>query len=146
MYLLIITFISRKKIYINNMAITGPQSLIISFKNTLNKDFKIIDLGELKYILSIIVTWNYRNWLIYLNQSTYIHQILIWFSMQDANTVSMLLLVKYNLTLSQCPKTNNKKQAYKDYTESIHYLFLVSLLLFTTQIWSDIQFAVRLTA
>ena len=38
------------------MAITGPQSLIISFKNTLNKDFKIIDLGELKYILSIIVT------------------------------------------------------------------------------------------
>ena len=100
MYSLIITFISRKKIYINNMAITGPQSLIISFKNTLNKDFKITDLGELKYILSIIVTWNYRSWLIYLNQSTYIHQILIWCSMQDANTVSTPLLVKYNLTLS----------------------------------------------
>jgi len=73
MYSLIITFISRKKIYVNNMAITGLQSLIISFKNTLNKDFKITDLSELKYILSIIVTWKYRNWLIYLNQSTYIH-------------------------------------------------------------------------
>jgi len=62
MYSLIITFISRKKIYVNNMAITGLQSLkIISFKNALNKDFKITGLGELKYMLGIIVIWDHKN-------------------------------------------------------------------------------------
>jgi len=129
------------------MAIIGLQSLkIISFKNALNKDFKITGLGELKYILGIIVIWDHKNWLIYLNQLAYIHQILIRFGIQDANIISTLLLVKYNLILSQYSKTNKKKQAYKDYTRSIHYLSLVGLLLFTTQTWPNIQFSVRLIA
>ena len=64
--------------------------------------------------------------------------------MQDANTIFIFLLVKHNLILFQCPKTNDKKQAYKDYTGDIHYLFLVGLLLFTIQIQPKIQFAVGL--
>ena len=44
------------------MAITGLQSLkIISFENALNKDFKITGLGELKYMLGIIVIWDHKN-------------------------------------------------------------------------------------
>ena len=129
------------------MIIAGSQKLkIISFKNALNKDFEITDLSELKYMLSIIVTQNCANQLIYLNQSAYIHQILIWFDMQDANTVSTPLPVKHNLTLSQCPKTNNEKQAYKYYARGIHYLSLVGSLLFATQIRPNIQFAVGLVA
>ena len=30
---------------------------IISFKNILNKDIKITNLGKLKYILDILITW-----------------------------------------------------------------------------------------
>jgi len=129
------------------MAIAGPQKLkIISFKNALNEDFEITDLGELKYMLGIMVTWDCANRLTYLNQPAYIHQILIRFGMQDANTVSTPLPVKHNLTLSQCPKTNNEKQAHKDYARGIHYLSLVGSLLFTTQMRPDIQFAVGLVA
>ena len=44
------------------MVIADLQSLkIISFKNALNEDFKITDLGELKYILNIMVTWDCAN-------------------------------------------------------------------------------------
>ena len=88
-------------VYINNLVIVGPQKLkIISFKNILNEDFKITDLGELKYILDIMVTWDCANQLVYFNQSAYIHQILIWFGMQDTNTVSTPLSIKHNLILS----------------------------------------------
>ena len=64
--------------------------------------------------------------------------------MQDTNTISIFLLVKHNLILFQCPKTNNKKQAYKDYAGGIHYLFLVGSLLFTIQTQPKIQFAIGL--
>ena len=132
-------------IYIDDITIIGPQSLkIISFKNALNEDFKITDLGELKYILSIIVTQNCENWLIYLNQLVYIHQILIWFSIQDTNTVSILLSIKHSFTLFQYLKTNNKKQAYKNYAKDIHYISLAGSLLFAIQIQPNIQFAIRL--
>jgi len=49
-------------VYVNNIVIVSPQSLeIIFFKNALNKDFKITDLGEIKYILGIIVIWDCIN-------------------------------------------------------------------------------------
>ena len=55
-------------VYINNMVIAGLQGLkMISFKNALNKDFEITDLGELKYMFSTMVTQNYANQIIYLN-------------------------------------------------------------------------------
>ena len=134
-------------VHINDTVIAGLQKLkIISFKNALNKDFEITDLSELKYMLSIMVIQNCANRLIYLNQLAYIHQILIWFGMQDANTVSIPLPVKHNLTLSQCLKTNNEKQAYKDYAKGIHYLSLVGPLLFAIQMQPNIQFAVGLVA
>jgi len=60
-------FILRKKIeellslYLF-IVIIGLQILkIISFKNVLNEDFEITNLNKLKYILGIIVTWNYAN-------------------------------------------------------------------------------------
>jgi len=44
-------------IYIDNMAITRKEmSGITLFKQNLSKDFEIIDLDKLKFILSILVT------------------------------------------------------------------------------------------
>jgi len=56
------------------MVVATPESMyIISFKTGLSNNFDITDLGELKFILGILVTHNYTNWLIFLSQSAYIY-------------------------------------------------------------------------
>jgi len=55
-------------IYVDNMAIAGKGIPgVVLFKQNLSKDFEITDLDELKFILSILVTWDHSNCLIYLN-------------------------------------------------------------------------------
>jgi len=55
-------------VYVDDMAVAGPDGYrIISFKNALSEDFEITDLGELKFILGILVTRNRANRLILLN-------------------------------------------------------------------------------
>jgi len=105
---------------------------ITSFKMALYNDFDITDLEELKFMLEILVTHDHANWLIFLSQSAYIYQVLTHFGMQDATSVSTPLGVKYNLSISQSPMSEAEKQAYKEYTGNIHYLFLVGSLLFMT--------------
>ena len=134
-------------VYVDDMAVAGPDGYrIISFKNALSKDFEITDLGELKFILGILVTCDRANRLIYLNQSAYIHQVLMRFDMQDTSPVATPLAVKHDLTLSNSPQTEAEKQTYRDYANGIHYLSLVGSLLYATQTRPDIQFAVSLVA
>jgi len=100
-------------VYVDDMVVAGPNGYwIISFKNVFSEDFEITDLGELKFMLGILVTHDHANWLIYLNQSAYIHQVLTRFGMQDTSLVSTLLAVKHDLTLSNSPQTEAKKQTY----------------------------------
>jgi len=55
------------------MAIASPDTFYITFfKSFLNKDFKITDLGGLSHMLGVLVTRDQQNYLIYLNQATYI--------------------------------------------------------------------------
>ena len=62
----------------------------------LHNDFDITDLGELKFMLGILVTCDHTNWLIFLSQSVYIYQVLTCFGMQDATSISTPLCVKHN--------------------------------------------------
>jgi len=80
-----------------------------SFKAALDKDFKITDLGELKFMLSILITHDCARCLIYLNQLVYIHQVLIHFGMQDASLASTPLVIKHGLSISHSPKTEAEK-------------------------------------
>jgi len=88
-------------IYVDNMAITGKEiPRIALFKWNLSKYFKITDLGELKFILGILVTQDCSNHLIFLNQSAYIIQVLTRFGMLNTKPVSIPLAVKYGLSTS----------------------------------------------
>ena len=88
-------------IYNNDVAIAGKRiSEIVLFKPNLSKDFEITDLGELKFILGILVTRDCPNHLIHLNQSAYITQVLARFGMSDAKPVSTPLAVKHGLSTS----------------------------------------------
>ena len=61
-------------VYVNDMTVSNLNSYhIISSKTLLDKDFELTDLGKLKYVLDILITWSYTNCLIYLSQSMYIY-------------------------------------------------------------------------
>ena len=121
-------------VYVDNIVVSGPNGYyIISFKELLGNDFEITDLGKLKFMLGILITRDQCNWLIYLNQSSYISQILTQFGLQDATLVSTPLSVKHNLSVIQSSQSEAEKRAYKNYAGDIHYLSLVGSLLFATQ-------------
>jgi len=44
-------------VYVDDMAVSGPNGYyIVSFKELLGNDFEITDLGELKFMLGILIT------------------------------------------------------------------------------------------
>ena len=132
-------------IYIDDMAIAGKGIPgIILFKQNLLKDFEIMDLGELKFILGILVTRDRPKHLIYLNQSTYITQVLTRFGMLNTKPVSTPLVVKHGLSTSQSLSSEIEINEYSIFSGGIHYLLLVGLLLYATQTCPDIQFSVNL--
>ena len=134
-------------IYVDDMAIAGKGIPgVILFKQNLSKDFEITDLGELKFILSILVTRDRSNCLIYLNQSAYITQVLVRFGMSDAKPVSTSLAVKHGLSTSQSLSSEIEQNEYSSFSGGIHYLSLVGSLLYATQTHPDIQFSVNLIA
>jgi len=134
-------------IYVDDMAIAGKGIPgVVPFKQNLSKDFEIPDLGELKFILSILVTRDRSNCLIYLNQSAYITQVLVRFGMSDAKPVSTSLAVKHGLSTSQSLSSEIEQNEYSSFSGGIHYLSLVGSLLYATQTHPDIQFSVNLIA
>ena len=134
-------------IYVDDMAIAGKGIPgVVPFKQNLSKDFEIPDLGELKFILSILVTRDRSNCLIYLNQSAYITQVLVRFGMSDAKPVSTSLAVKHGLSTSQSLSSEIEQNEYSSFSGGIHYLSLVGSMLYATQTCPDIQFSVNLIA
>ena len=86
-------------IYINNIAVNGPDSqFIILFRTALSNDFETTNLSELKFILEILVFHNHIKYLIFFNQLAYIHQVLACFGMQNIFPVLTSLVVKYKLS------------------------------------------------
>jgi len=134
-------------IYVDDMAVAGKGIPgIVLFKQNLSKDFEITDLGELRFILGILVTRDRSKYLIFLNQSAYITQVLARFGMLDAKPVSTPLPVKHGLSISQSPSSKAEEDGYIDFARGIHYLSLVGSLLYATQTHPDIQFSVNLVA
>jgi len=79
----------------------------MSFKSFLNKDFEITDLDSLSHMLGVLVTRDWQNHLIYLNQTTYIQWTIIWFGMQDAAPVSTSLVERVQKGIAYWNKQNN---------------------------------------
>jgi len=125
-------------VYIDNIVVVALKSMyIVYFKIVLGNNFDITSLGELKFMLGIFVICHYTNQLIFLSQSTYIHQVLTCFGIQDIIPFSTSLAIKHNLSVSQSPMLETEKYAYKKYTSNIHYLSLIESF-FITQTWSNI--------
>ncbi|KXN84429.1 Copia protein, partial [Leucoagaricus sp. SymC.cos] len=83
---------------------------------------------------------------IYLDQSAYVHRLVVRFGMQNCHLISTLLAVNHSLSVTQSPTTPDNQCAYNEYAKDINYLSLIGSLLFTTQTQPSIQFSVSLIA
>ena len=132
-------------VYVDDIAVAGHSlSQIEDFKCKFQECFNITDLGELKYIFGIQIGCNREARTTLLNQTAYIHQILTQFGMQDCTLVTTPLAVKYNLSVTQSPTTEEELTEYLRYASSMSYLEIIGSLLYMTQTRPDIQFAISI--
>ncbi|TPX52748.1 DNA-directed DNA polymerase, partial [Powellomyces hirtus] len=76
-------------VYVNNLVIfTKNESEISSIKASLHNEFNMTDLGEVNHYLGMRVRRDYTRRVIYLDQESYVNDILERFSMQDCKPVN----------------------------------------------------------
>lgn len=119
---------------------------IASFKKDIDERFEITDLGKIHYVLGLQIRRDRPNHIIYLNQSRYIDSILERFGMSTCHPIAIPLVTNHNLSLLQCPQTEDEHISYKLYLGGINYLSLIGSLLYATQTCPNIQFTVNLLA
>lgn len=129
------------------MAVAGKDlDCITAFKVNMSDQFETTDLGEIHYMLGLQISHDRDNHTIQLDQSAYIDSILNCFGMTTCHEMAMPLATNHNLSSLQSSKTAEEGDLYIKYANSINYLSMVSLLLYTTQTRPDIQFAISLVA
>jgi len=103
---------------------------------------EITDLGELHYILGIQVKHDRTACTISLNQTTYIHNVLECFGMENLNPVSTPLNTKGRLSAAQSPQTKEESKAYLEYARGLVYIQIVGSVIYVTQTRPDVLHAV----
>jgi len=115
-------------VYIDDMVVAGKSiKKVQGFKTALSCEFEISDLEELKYILGIQIMRNCEVHTISMNQTAYIHQILVRFGMSECTPISTPLAIKHNLSTSQSPKTEEEVTKYLKYANGLYYLEIVGV-------------------
>jgi hypothetical protein len=125
-------------VFVDDLVISGSTlKAIDKFKRELKEKFSMKDLGELKYVLGIRVTRNWKNGEIYLDQEKYCNDLLTRFRMCDCNPASIPL--QPNIHLKRDTNQDKvKTYPYREVVGSLMYLMV------TTR--PDISFAVSYLA
>jgi hypothetical protein len=90
----------------DDMAVTTSTPLKLQhIIRDLSTVFEIVDLGELKWMLGIAITWDHAVHTLTLCQSTYINKITHWFNLEHATPAHIPLDPHVNLMLLQSPST-----------------------------------------
>jgi len=92
----------------------------------LHKQYKMHDLGPIKYILGIEVIRDRANRTMYLSQHKHIGDVLACFNMTDARPVTIPLAKSAPLTKEDCPQTPEDLE----YMKSVPYLSAVGSLMY----------------
>ena len=90
-----------------------------------------MDLGKLKYMLSILVEHDHTNCLIYILQKSYLKQVLECFGMSDLHPVSTPLAVGSTLSLSQFPQSEEDVSKYMSSSQMVDLGFILSFIFFS---------------
>jgi len=91
---------------VDDLTMTGNSwHVMAKFKRELSSQFKLKDLGDLKWLLGIEVERDHHSHSITYSQRAYINRILSCFNFLDVKPLSMPLDPQHKLDLLQCPTT-----------------------------------------
>ncbi|KAL0360855.1 UNVERIFIED_CONTAM: Retrovirus-related Pol polyprotein from transposon TNT 1-94 [Sesamum radiatum] len=101
-------------LYVDDMLIASPSlTLIAELQNNLKKNFEMKDLGNAKKILGMSIERERKSSTIFLNQISYVKNILKKFSMENAKPTSAALAAHFQLCKDQSPKIELEKEKMK---------------------------------
>ena len=101
-------------LYVDDILLaTNDIGLLYKTKIFLSNNFKIIDLGDISFVLGIKIHRD-RSWgILRLSQKGYIDKVLKRFSMQSCKPIDTLVTKGDKFSLGQCPKGDLEIQAMK---------------------------------
>lgn len=109
---------------------SNDKKLESQVKSELKKHFSMTDIGEAKFVLGFQIIRDRKNKKIWINQKSYLEQILKRFNMQECNPISVPM--NPNERLSKKPRTKNKRRDCKDEKRSIPGSGRKSVICFTS--------------
>ena len=92
------------------LLIGNNKDVIKEVKSQLSSKFDMKYLGAVNFILGIEIRRDRANKMISLNQRKYVEIVLQIFNMQESKSVKVLIPVGVNLSVEQCPKTQEKEE------------------------------------
>ncbi|KAL0427907.1 UNVERIFIED_CONTAM: Retrovirus-related Pol polyprotein from transposon TNT 1-94 [Sesamum latifolium] len=102
-------------LYVDDMLIAGSNiTLIVELQNNLSKNFKMKDLGDAKKILGMSIERNRKSSTIFLNQKSYVKNVVEKFSMSNAKPTSVPLAAHFQLCKNQSPNSETEKERMKN--------------------------------
>lgn len=108
-------------------------------KERLSKCFKMKDLGPAHYILGMKLTRDRENGKLWLNQNSYIEDMLKKFNMDQCNPISTPIDINQKITKNMCPTTEDEINEMK----TIPYQEAVGSIMYAAQVTRpDIAYAV----
>ncbi|KAL2227396.1 UNVERIFIED_CONTAM: Retrovirus-related Pol polyprotein from transposon TNT 1-94 [Sesamum indicum] len=114
-------------LYVDDMLIASPSvHLISTLQRDLCKAFEMKDLGNAKQILGMNIARDRKQFLISLNQRSYLSNVLKKFSMENAKSTSVPLAAHFQLSKEQCPKTASEIRKM----ENVPYSNLIGSIMF----------------
>lgn len=127
-------------IHVDDMAlITNSTPRLLVIKTDLGSRFKMVDMGELKYFLSIEHTRNRTDRTITLSQSHYIRKVLERFNMADASPVATPIAHGAIFSEEDCPADGSLEQ---ERMKDVPYIEALGCLMYAmTSTRPDIAYA-----
>ncbi|CAM8953513.1 unnamed protein product [Rhodiola kirilowii] len=120
-------------VYVDDVIITGTSdTLIAAFKQYIHDQFRIKDLGHLKYFLGLEVARSTDG--IFLNQRKYTLELLEEHHLTDCKPAKTPMKTKHSLSLSTAPLL----------ADSLHYRRLIGKLIYLTITRPDLAYPVHI--
>ncbi|KAL0458871.1 UNVERIFIED_CONTAM: Retrovirus-related Pol polyprotein from transposon TNT 1-94 [Sesamum latifolium] len=127
-------------LYVDNMLIASFSiTLIVELQNNLSKNFEMKNLGDAKKILGMTIERNRKTSTIFLNQKSYVKNVVENFSMTTAKPTPVPLAAHFQLCKNQSPNSETEKERMKIFPYS-NAIGSVMYLMVSTR--PDIAYAV----
>jgi hypothetical protein len=117
-------------VYVDDLVIMSENlEEVVKVKETLNKEFKMVDFGEVSKVLGIRILRDIERGTLSLDQSEYVEQIIGSFDMASAKELPTPLSNTEKFTVEMCPSTEEEVAAmrgipYREAIGSLMYLMV----------------------